>query len=100
MATIDVNDAYVLTHTGQQADKSIGVPFDGTNPLNSTQQAQAQTNLGIATYTEGYVQGMLNRTNAVNVANTAYTTCMARGSALVSTETTPSVNGAICWLYE
>ena len=100
MATIDVNDAYVLTHTGAQADKSIGVPFDGTNPLNSTQQAQAQTNLGIGTAISSAINTALNRTNAVNVANTSYTTYMARGESLNSTETTPTVNGTIAWLYE
>ena len=42
----------------------------------------------------------LNRTNSVNLANTAYTTYMARGEALFATETTPTVNGAIAWQYE
>lgn len=41
----------------------------------------------------------LNRTNAVNVANTNYTTYMARGEALFSTETVPTVNGTIAWTY-
>lgn len=41
----------------------------------------------------------LNRTNAVNVANSNYTTYMARGEALFSTETTPTVNGCIAWVY-
>lgn len=42
---------------------------------------------------------LINRTNAVNVANTNYTTLMARGSSLNSEETTPAVNGAIAWTY-
>ena len=42
----------------------------------------------------------LARTNSVNLANTAYTTYMARGEALFATETTPTVNGAIAWQYE
>lgn len=42
----------------------------------------------------------LNRTNAVDVANSNYTTYMARGEALFSTETTPSANGCIAWQYE
>lgn len=41
----------------------------------------------------------LNRTNAVNVANSNYTTYMARGEALFSTETVPSANGTIAWTY-
>lgn len=42
----------------------------------------------------------LNRTTAVNAADTNYTTYMARGEALFSAETTPSVNGCIAWQYE
>ena len=42
----------------------------------------------------------LNRTNAVNVANSGYTTYMARGEALFAQETTPTVNGTIAWQYE
>lgn len=47
----------------------------------------------------GTAAGLLNRTTAVNAADTNYTTYMARGEALFSTETTPSVNGAIAWQY-
>lgn len=42
----------------------------------------------------------MNRTNAVDEANTNYTTLMARGTSLNSAETTPAVNGAIAWTYE
>ena len=42
----------------------------------------------------------LNRTGAVNVADTNYTTLMARGTSLNSVETNPAVNGAIAWTYE
>lgn len=41
----------------------------------------------------------MNRTTAVNADNTNYTTIMARGSSLNSTDTTPTVNGTICWTY-
>lgn len=50
--------------------------------------------------TPANVRTILNRTNNVNVANTSYTTYMARGEALFSTETTPTVNGCIAWQYE
>lgn len=43
---------------------------------------------------------VLNRSNAVNVANTSYTTLMARGTSLNSTETNPTVNGTIAWTYK
>ena len=41
----------------------------------------------------------LNRSTSVNVANTNYTTLMARGESLNSADTTPTINGAICWTY-
>lgn len=50
--------------------------------------------------TPANVRTILNRTNNVNVANTSYTTYMARGEALFSTETTPTANGCIAWQYE
>ena len=50
--------------------------------------------------TPANVRTILNRTNNVNVANTSYTTYMARGEALFSTETTPTVIGCIAWQYE
>lgn len=43
---------------------------------------------------------LLNRSTAVNEADTNYTTIMARGSSLNSTEATPDVNGAVAWTYE
>lgn len=42
----------------------------------------------------------INRTTSVAAADTGYTTLMARGMSLHSTETTPAVNGAIAWTYE
>ena len=42
----------------------------------------------------------LGRSTAVNAADTNYTKYMARGEALFSAETTPSVNGCIAWQYE
>ena len=46
------------------------------------------------------VNTAINRTNAVNVANTDYGTYMARGEALFSAETAPTANGTIAWVYE
>lgn len=54
--------------------------------------------LGAATTSD--IHTALNRTNAVNVANSNYTTYMARGEALFAAETTPIVNGQIAWQYE
>ena len=40
-----------------------------------------------------------NRSTNVSSANTSYTTLMARGAKLVSSDTSPGVNGAISWTY-
>ena len=41
----------------------------------------------------------INRTTSVAAADTNYTTYMARGEALNSTDTNPTVNGTISWTY-
>lgn len=46
------------------------------------------------------LQSDLNRSTAVNAADTNYTTLMARGTSLHDVDTTPAVNGAICWTYK
>lgn len=56
------------------------------------------SDVGAATTSD--IHTMLNRNNSVNVANSNYTAYMARGEALFSSETTPTVNGTIAWQYE
>ena len=46
------------------------------------------------------IETKLNRSGSVHEADTNYTTYMARGEALVASETTPSANGCIAWQYE
>lgn len=46
------------------------------------------------------IKKALNRSTGVASADSNYTTLMARGESLNSSETTPSVNGAIAWTYE
>lgn len=48
----------------------------------------------------GTAAGLINRTNAVNLANTDYAAYIARGESLNAAETTPTVNSAIAWTYE
>lgn len=74
--------------------------FTGTVTVPTPTSGDSSTKAASTAFVGGEVQTYLNRTNAVNVANTSYTTLMARGSSLNSTETTPAVNGAIAWLYE
>lgn len=81
--------------------------YSATNPppypvtsVNSKTGAVTLTVSDIGAATTNDIHTALNRTNAVNVANSNYTTYMARGEALFSAETTPSVNGTIAWQYE
>ena len=50
--------------------------------------------------TTAHVKSTIGRTTAVDASDTNYTTLMVRGESLHSSDTTPSVNGAICWTYE
>lgn len=59
-----------------------------------------KSDVGLGSVDNVSINTRLNRTNAVNVANSNYTTYMARGEALFSAETTPTVNGTIAWQYE
>lgn len=59
-----------------------------------------KSNVGLENVDNVSVNARLNRTTNVNAADTNYTTYMARGEALFSSETTPTVNGCIAWQYE
>lgn len=81
--------------------------YSATNPppypvtsVNSKTGAVTLTVSDIGAATTNDIHTALNRANAVNIANSDYTTYMARGEALFSAETTPSVNGTIAWQYE
>lgn len=50
--------------------------------------------------TEEYANSSLNRSTKVSDSDNNYDTYMARGSSLNSTETVPSANGTIAWIYE
>lgn len=50
--------------------------------------------------TPNALNNKIGRTTNINAADTNYTTYMARGEALFSAETTPTVNGCIAWQYE
>lgn len=64
---------------------------------NTTTSGAVSANTNIPTmYTLRYA---INRTTSVAAADTGYTTYMARGEALNSADTNPSVNGAISWTY-
>jgi hypothetical protein len=56
------------------------------------------TKSGLATL--DIIYSAIGRNSYVNAGDTNYTTYMARGEALFSSETTPTVNGCIAWQYE
>lgn len=62
-------------------------------------QSVSKTDVGLGNVDNVSINSRLNRTTNVNASDTNYTTYMARGEALFSTETTPSVNGCIAWQY-
>ena len=62
-------------------------------------QTVTKSDVGLGNVDNVSINTRLNRTTNVNAADANYTTYMARGEALFSTETTPSVNGCIAWQY-
>ena len=80
------------THTHAASDITSGV----TNNTNTSGSLNGNANL----ITMNTLRFAINRTTSVAAADTSYTTYMARGSSLVSAETTPAYNGAIAWTYE
>ena len=82
----------------KQYSASNPPPYPVTS-VNSKTGAVTLTASDLGAATTSDIHTALNRTNAVNITNSNYTTYMARGEALFSTETTPSVNGCIAWQY-
>lgn len=88
----------LITGTG-----SLGtVRYDTTQELTDEQKAQARTNIGAEA--SGTVVSLMNRTTAVNVANTNYGTAMARGIYAGTTDMTDGVtdltSGVIYLVYK
>ena len=83
----------------KQYSASNPPPYPVTR-VNGKTGAVSLTASDIGAATTSDIHTALNRTNAVDVANSNYTTYMARGEALFSYENTPSANGTIAWQYE
>ena len=62
-------------------------------------QTVTKSDVGLGNVDNVSINSRLNRTTNVNASDSNYTTYMARGEALFSTETTPTVNGCIAWVY-
>lgn len=91
LSAADVGAA-ASSHTHAASDITSGV----TNNTSTSSSITGSTNL----LTMNTLRYALNRTTSVGAADTDYTTYMARGTALRSSEATPSYNGQICWVYE
>lgn len=91
LSAADVGAA-ASSHTHAASDITSGV----TNNTSTSSSITGSTNL----LTMNTLRYALNRTTSVGAADTSYTTYMARGAALRSSEATPSYNGQICWVYE
>ena len=85
--------------------KAPGTASAGTSAAYSRgdhvhpKQAVTKSDVGLGNVDNVSINTRLNRTTNVNASDSNYTTYMARGEALFSTETTPSVNGCIAWQY-
>ena len=62
-------------------------------------QVVTKSDVGLGNVDNVSINSRLNRTTNVNASDGNYTTYMARGEALFSTETTPTINGCIAWQY-
>ena len=82
----------------KQYSASNPPPYPVTR-VNGKTGAVSLTASDIGAATTSDINTALNRTNAINVSNSNYTTYMARGEALFSYENTPSANGTIAWQY-
>ena len=100
IVTKDRLEAAVPTKTSQLENDSGYLTSAPVTSVNSKTGAVVLTAHDVGAATTSDIHTALNRTNAVNVANSDYTTYMARGEALFSSETTPTVNGTIAWQYE
>ena len=103
---VDSASAKALSDANAYTDQKIAaIPTPDVSGQIATHNAAADAHADIRELvngkeTSGTASGLINRTTAVNTADTNYTTLMARGSSLNSAETTPAVNGAIAWTYE
>lgn len=112
--TSQVNAKYTKPSTGiPKTDLAAGVQ-DSLDKADSALQSApvtsvagktgavtlAKSDVGLGNVDNVSVNARLNRTTNVNAADTNYSTYMARGEALFSSETTPTVNGCIAWQFE
>ena len=94
-----VTEADIENALGYKPIGAADVPVKSVNGHTGA-VTLGKADVGLGNVDNVSINTRLNRMTNVNAADTNYTTYMARGEALFSAETTPSVNGAIAWQYE
>lgn len=85
----------VPTEAGSVGTSTAYARGDHSHP----KQVVTKSDVGLGNVDNVSINSRLNRTTNVNASDSNYTTYMARGEALFSTETTPTINGCIAWQY-
>lgn len=89
------------THAASDITGTLGTAHGGTgNTSVDTAPTSGSTKMVTSGGLYTTFSNKLGRTTNVSAADTNYTTYMVRGAALVSSETTPTNNGQIAWVYE
>lgn len=94
----DANKTQARTNIGAVGSASPALTGTPTAPTAATDTNTTQ--VATTAFVIAEIKSYLNRTSKVNAADTSYTTYMARGTSLNLSETTPTVNGTIAWVYE
>lgn len=99
---ITVNDDS-HNHTIANVD-GLQTALDSKEASGALTEAKSYTDTKVSSIAAGNItSGTLavarGGTGQTSLADTTYTTARYRGSALYSTETTPTVNGVIYWIY-
>lgn len=91
---VPINNGGTGSSSADGARTNLGLGSAAT--ANTTTTVANNNNLP----TGSAIVNMINRTTAVDQADTNYTTYMARGESLNSSATSPTINGTIAWQYE
>lgn len=100
-----IDGAVAVAPASNTIPKAPGTASAGTSAAYARgdhvhpKQAVTKSDVGLGNVDNVSINTRLNRTTNVNASDSNYTTYMARGEALFSSETTPSVNGCIAWQY-
>lgn len=104
-STMDIPSGLLKGSNGSIVAAVAGTDYLKTAPVTSVAGKTGavtltKSDVGLGSVDNVSINTRMNRTTNVNAADTNYTTYMARGEALFSSETTPTVNGSIAWQYE